>query len=450
MRITCGTDFSDRGREAADVAALLAARSGGRLSLVHALDTRGAVLGAAHVLQALESAAREQLDQEAIRLQALGADVEVAMPDGWPDEAVLGNAERHESTLIVLAATGSRDGPGVSVGKTCERSLSRTSVPMLVVRDAAPLTAWLRGDKPLRLMVAFDFNPEAAAALAFAARFARLGNCRIIVAHVDDLQREARRMGISGTPEIVQQRLHELLVDRVAELDPALPADVVVSAHLGDAGARLAHLAERENADLVISGTHQRGPIHRLFAGSVSLQLLRDAPSNLLVVPATEAALAQAAPAPREVRRLLAATDLSETGNRAIAHALALTPEGATLRIVHVMSPNQMLDGAYGRPSYKAFEAEHEAEREKRLKALQALAPDTPHNAKRNIVCEVIDHDLPAQAIAEQAELHDADLVCAGTLGRTGMAAALMGSTAQDVLKRLRRPLLLVPPEHGS
>src|SRR5690606_6288506 len=146
-----------------------------------------------------------------------GADVEVAMPDGWPDEAVLGNAERHESTLIVLAATGSRDGPGVSVGKTCERSLSRTSVPMLVVRDAAPLAAWLRGDKPLRIMVAFDFNPEAAAALAFAARFARLGNCRIIVAHVDDLQREARRMGISGTPEIVQQRLHELLVDRVAE-----------------------------------------------------------------------------------------------------------------------------------------------------------------------------------------------------------------------------------------
>lgn len=449
MRITCGTDFSDRGREAADVAALLAARSGGRLSLVHALDTRGAVLGAAHVLEALETAAREQLDYEAARLQALGAEVEVAMPDGWPDEAVLGEAQRQESSLIVLAATGSRDGPGVSVGKTCERSLARTSTPMLVVRDTPPLTAWLRGDKPLRIMVAFDFSPETAAALAFAARFARLGNCRIVVAHVDDPQREARRLGLSGTPELVQQRLRELLTDRVAELDPALPADVVVSAHLGDPGARLAHLAERENADLVISGTHQRGPIQRLFAGSVSLQLLRDAPSNLLVVPATEAALAEAAPAPREVRRLLAATDLSDGGNRAIAHALALTPDGATLHIVHVMSPNQMLDGAYGRPSYSAFASEHEAERDKRLKALKALAPDTPHNARRSIVCEVIDHDLPAQAITEQADLHDADLVCLGTLGRTGLAAALMGSTAQDVLKRMRRPLLLVPPEHG-
>ena len=62
------------------------------------------------------------------------------------------------------------------------------------------------------------------------------------------------------------------------------------------------------------------------------------------------------------------------------------------------------------------------------------------------VVCEVVEHDLPARAIAEQAEHYDADLVCVGTLGRSGLSAALLGSTAQDVLKQLRRPLLLVPP----
>src|SRR5690606_23753498 len=110
--------------------------------------------------------------------------------------------------------------------------------------------------------------------------------------------------------------------NRVAELEPELPADVVVSAHLGDAAARLAHLAERENADLVIAGTHQRGPLLRLIAGSVSLQLLRDAATNLIVVPTTDSAAAALAATPHEVRRLLVATDLSETGNRAVAHAL--------------------------------------------------------------------------------------------------------------------------------
>lgn len=446
MRITCGTDFSERGREAADVAALLAARSGGRLELVHALDTRGAVFGAAHVLQTLEEAARERLDAEVERLRGLGAAVEGAMPDGWPDEALLGEAERHDSTLIVLAATGSRDGAGVSVGKTCERTLSRTRLPMLVVRDPAPLLAWLRGERPLQILVAFDFSTQAASALAFAARLARLGNCRIVAAFTDDPKREARRMGLPDTPDEAQARLQEALANRVAELEPELPADVVVSAHLGDPAARLAHLAERENADLVIAGTHQRGPLLRLIAGSVSLQLLRDAATNLIVVPTTDAAAAALAATPHEVRRVLVATDLSETGNRAVAHALALAPAGAEVRIIHVMSPNQMLEGAYGRPSYRQFEAEHAAERANRQQALEALVPRDAQAGSRSVVCEVVEHDLPARAIAEQAEHYDADLVCVGTLGRSGLSAALLGSTAQDVLKQLRRPLLLVPP----
>ncbi|WP_272484950.1 universal stress protein [Zeimonas sediminis] len=446
MRITCGTDFSERGHQAAEVAALLAARSGGRLELVHALDTRGAVLGAAHVLETLETAARERLDFEAGRLRALGATVDTAMPDGWPDEALLGEADRHDSAMIVLAATGSRDGAGVSVGKTCERTLSRAKRPMMVVRDAAPLTAWLRGERPLHILVAFDFSPQAASALAFAARLARIGACRIVAAFADDPRREARRMGLAGSPDEAQGLLQQALADHVAQLEPELPADVVVSPHLGDPAARLAHLAERENADLVVAGTHQRGPLQRLFAGSVSLQLLRDSATNLIIVPTAEAEAAAPAAAPHEVRRVLAATDLSPNGNRAIAQALAIAPAGAEVRIVHVMSPNQMLEGAYGRPSYKEFEAEHAAERANRQQALEALLPRGAKAGQRTIVCEVVEHDLPARAIAEQAEHYDVDLVCVGTLGRTGLSAALLGSTAQEVLRHLRRPLLLVPP----
>ena len=59
---------------------------------------------------------------------------------------------------------------------------------------------------------------------------------------------------------------------------------------------------------------------------------------------------------------------------------------------------------------------------------------------------EVVEHEDAARAIAEQAELLSADLVVMGTLGRSGLAAALLGSVAQDVLKLCRRPLLLVQP----
>ncbi|MFP5405898.1 MAG: universal stress protein, partial [Gammaproteobacteria bacterium] len=271
MRIICGTDFSERGRQAAEVAALLAARSGGRMTLLHALDARGGGLGAAHVLQTLETAARERLDDEARHLRALGAAVDVIIPDGWPDEAVLADAARHDNSIVVLSATGARDGAGVSVGKTCERTLSRTTVPMLVVRDPAPLVEWLRGERTLRVLVAFDFSVQSASALAFAARVAKLGPSTIIAAYTADPRREASRMGLQDSPDAVQERVRLALAERVAQLEPELAVDIFVAPHQGDPGARLAHLAERESIDLMISGTHQRGALQRLFTGSVSL-----------------------------------------------------------------------------------------------------------------------------------------------------------------------------------
>lgn len=446
MRIICGTDFSERGRQAAEIAALLAARAGGRMTLLHALDARGGGLGAAQVLQALEAAARERLDEQARHLRTLGAPVDIAMPDGWPDEALLGEAARHDDSIVVLAATGARDGAGVSVGKTCERTLSRTSVPMLVIRDPAPLNAWLRAERPLRILVAFDFSPQSASALAFAARLSRLAPCEIVAAFTSDPKREATRMGLHDAPESAQEHLRAALANRVSQLEPELPVDVLVAPHHGDPGGRLAHLAEREGIDLVISGTHQRGALQRLFAGSVSLHLLRDAATNLIVVPTIEAAAATAALAPRELRRVLVATDLSETGNRAVFHALAFAPAGSEIKIIHIMSPNQMLDGAYGRASYSEFASEHAAARANRERALQALMPPLERVAHRTIRHEVVENDRPARAIIEQAEQFDADLICLGTLGRSGLAAALLGSIAQEVLRLCRRPLLLVPP----
>jgi nucleotide-binding universal stress UspA family protein len=449
MPIICGTDFSDHALGAADVAALLAARLDRRLQLVHALDVRGAVLGAAHVLQSLETAARERLEVEAQRLRALGANVDVAMPDGWPDEALLGEAERQAASMIVLAATGGSDGAGVQVGKTCERTLSRTPLPMLVVRDPAPLTAWLRGERRLQVLVGFDFSGNSVAALRFAARLAAAGPCRILAAYADDPKREASRMGLEDAPEQAQERLREMLAERIASLEPGLTAEVVVSPHLGDPAGRLVHLAEREGADLIVSGTHQRGPLARLFTGSVSLQLLREAGTNLAIVPTPEASATHPTPLRSEVRRVLVATDLSVHGNHAVAYALNLAPPGAEVTLIHVVSPNQMLNGAYGKRSNPSFEVEHAEERSKREQALQGLVQPVAGRSDQLVRYQLIEHEQPARAICEQAQQRNADLVCLGTLGRSGLSAALLGSTAQEVLKLCRRPLLLVPPEEG-
>ncbi|MCC7058784.1 MAG: universal stress protein [Burkholderiaceae bacterium] len=444
MRIVCGTDFSDRAEEVGVLGALLAQRSGGDLTLIHVLDTRGSLFGPAAVLDAVESAARERLGEVSERLRALGATVSIELPAGWPDEALVAEAQRRDDALLVLPAVGRRDGPRVRLGKTCERTLRHTVSPMLVVRNAPPLIAWLRGEHPLRLLIAYDFTPQADAAVLFAGQLAALGACVPIAAYVGDPAREAARMGLLDTPAESQQRLHQEISRRLARALPSLPVEVVVSDDAGEPAARLAHLAERERADLIVTGSHQRGAVERLFSGSVSLDLMRDAGTNVLVVPG--AVIAAATQLPPVVRRVLAATDLSPTGNQALAYALAITPASGEVIVVHVLSPNLVRDGQHGRPSDPSFAAEHAAVIEERRTALRALLAPLG-TGQRAIRIELLEHERPERALLEAIEREAPDLVCVGTLGRTGASAAVLGSTAQALLRSCRRPLLMVQPQ---
>ncbi len=57
----------------------------------------------------------------------------------------------------------------------------------------------------------------------------------------------------------------------------------------GDPGESIVSAAEAENVDLIVVGTHGRGPIGRLLLGSVSEHVVRSAPCPVLVIrPASD------------------------------------------------------------------------------------------------------------------------------------------------------------------
>ena len=65
------------------------------------------------------------------------------------------------------------------------------------------------------------------------------------------------------------------------------------------------------------------------------------------------------------------------------------------------------------------------------------------HGTRESVSCDgeliVFDH------FHQAAERHDADLIVLGRHGRSGLAAALIGSSARAVAQRCPRPVLLVP-----
>ena len=58
----------------------------------------------------------------------------------------------------------------------------------------------------------------------------------------------------------------------------------------GDPGDMIVEAAEAEHADMILVGSHGRGAVGRLFLGSVSEHVVRNAPCPVLVVRPRETA----------------------------------------------------------------------------------------------------------------------------------------------------------------
>ena len=193
-------------------------------------------------------------------------------------------------------------------------------MPTLVVRSAAPFEAWARGERPLKVFVAFDFTrrrrrPRCAGSKGLSAA----GPCEVVVGYVDWPLGEAARLGITGqflrshNPPQVQRILERELSERASALLGEGVARIRVEPSIGRADLRLVEMAREEQADLVVAGTHQRHGLGRVAHPSISRGLLRNAPMSVACIPAARVETIERQSAP--IRRVLAASDLSEHGS---------------------------------------------------------------------------------------------------------------------------------------
>ena len=452
MRIICGTDFSKPAAQAANAAAALAARWKETLVLAHSVENAGLGASSPKVFDLLSASIREKLHTEAERLRTLGPVVKEELLTGPPDEALVKLARPRTTRLIVVSSLGRRAPGRWLLGSVSERTAERATVPTLVVRDAAPFAAWARGERPLKVFVAFNFTVTSEAALRWVGELQQAGPCEIVVGYVDWPPEERARLGGGGPLPLTQnppetQRVLDLdLQAKATEVLGSAPAKVQVEPNWGRADSRLIEMAREERADLVVIGSHQYHGFERLWNVSVSRGLLHHAPMNVVVVPtATEPA--HGLGAIPQLRRVLAATDFSALGDRAIPYAYATLPRGAVVKLIHVIPPWELPGPLV--PHYqpkRLTEKQHQQLAADALKKLHALISAEAEARGIATELEVIEHRDVAKAIGQEAERFGADLVCLGSHGRGGLSKAVLGSVAQTVMTRSPRPLLVVRP----
>lgn len=429
MRIVCGTDFSPRAAEAADVASLLAAKRKETLVLLHARADDGPA----------PDSGDERLRDEAARLRATGVTVREELATGPAAERLVEAGHLSSTRLVAVSSLGQIAPSRFLVGSVAERVAEHSAAPVLIVRRATPFVEWLRGDRPLRILAAYDFSASSDALLRKLREWRQFGPCDITVAHVAWPPRESERLGVQlkdvweQNPPELQALLERDLGNRVNPLlgdEPATRLRIVAS--WGRPDLPLLQIASECQADLVAVGTHQRAGLSRFWLGSVSRALIRHATASVLVVPPPAPPLAEPVEAGR-FQRVLATTDFSDLGNRMIARAFGALPEGGVICLLHVLPA--------GRKGVAARTAREQARRR-----LRELIPARAREAGVPVEIEIVEHAEPATAICQTAERFGADLVCMATHGRTGLFKAVLGSVASAVLARATKPVMLWRP----
>jgi nucleotide-binding universal stress UspA family protein len=146
-----------------------------------------------------------------------------------------------------------------------------------------------------------------------------------------------------------------------------------------------------------------------------------------------------------ELRRILIPTDFTETSDKAIEWALGLAAKlGAAVTVLHTyeLPIIGFPDGAIvATPEI----ASHIADASR-----AALDATVKRLAGRGIAIEsVLREGVAWEEINAVAELIAADLIVIGTHGRKGLARALLGSVAENVIRTATRPVVSIRDTHG-
>ena len=300
-----------------------------------------------------------------------------------------------------------------------------------------------------KILVPVDFVKASTHALTYGLSLALEMEAELVVAHVISFAPSLAYVYPTAGHEISQDEIHGV-TDRLLELVPPEHRDslsVRALVRVGDVQDELLGLVEAEQPDLVVMGTHGRRRFERWILGSVTESLLRRVHVPFLTVSHLDDEHQVEKPIPVPLEKLLYASDLSsesiEGTKRAIALARAVSAE---LVILHVV---QNLGWAFG-SEFIPLDIEGRTV-QAREASFEFLVNSVPESAREDpkVRIELLE-GIPFEVILAFADAEEADLIVLNTQTRSGRDRALLGSTAERVVRGARVPVLSLPGPAGS
>lgn len=265
-----------------------------------------------------------------------------------------------------------------------------------------------------KILMATDLSARSDRALQRAFNIALDLNAELEILHIVD----------DALPAAIAVRQKQAAVEAIQGQVKALSADislnpsseVIVGQDYADI---LRHAIERQ-VDLLVVGIHRHSTLD-LFRGTTVERIVRFGSVPVLVVRDVVTA---------PYRRALVPVDLSTHSRAAMAMAARLVP-GGEIHLVHCT--HEPFKGFLGAETLRQHVREEQAEFSKQLDGdIAALTGELGDEAPAFKV--VMRAGYVSGVIRDELDRLKPDLLALGTHGRTGLAQAILGSVAEDML----------------
>ena len=228
-------------------------------------------------------------DQKAL-LEKQGFKAKVIVAPGIPSLEITRVAAEEKVSLIAMGTHGATLAGGILMGSVAVHVLHAATVPVLVIRvkittDGAGVRCDAAcADFTRAILYATDFSDTAERAFSYLGKIVESGARQVTMLHVQDKARiaghlERQLAEFNRIDEERMQRLRRRLLDQGAE-------DVRIEIPYGSPISEIVRRAKDGDYALIVMGSQGRGFVSEVFLGSVSHNVVRQAPIPVLLIPA--------------------------------------------------------------------------------------------------------------------------------------------------------------------
>ncbi|GMV06313.1 MAG: universal stress protein [Gemmatimonadota bacterium] len=294
-----------------------------------------------------------------------------------------------------------------------------------------------------RIMVPLDGSRFAESALPLALSVSRRTGAPV---HLVTVQEPIPSFAYDEWENAAEDWSRDYLDHAVERVRPLAGSDVTAALLSGHVVEALEEEAKSQTADLVVMATHGRGAFSRAWLGSVADAFIHHAARPVLLVRPEEKGGEVDLAADPGFGRMLVPLDGTELSEGVLAHAVDFGALFKTaFHLVRIVPYPMQFSSPY---LPHTMQVNQQFVADAKQAAAEYLDGHAEHLRHRDLTVEtaVVVVAQPGHGILVEAEDARCDLIAMATHGRAGLTRAILGSTADKIVRGTHVPVLLYRP----